>query len=997
MKRRNFGVILLSSTLLFSTISVLASCDNTQTSEVHVESVSISKDVTSLNVNETLTLTSTVLPDNATNKEVKYTSSNTSVATINNNVLTALKAGISTITVTSVDGEKTDSFLLTVNDPDENKLDIDTLLTEIEKDEYSLENVETKEKYGLSDVNNVGVNKEYSETTLYEIPSDDNFESEAIIKADELTLDDLVEVGLNEVNDYNLLLGSLLKAKNLSENLKKPVKVKLNSRTYNLDGDLASTGYLFNISNLNDVYIEGNGAIFEVSFSNLNYKGYVNLSNSTNVYFKDLVLRQKISATLTGSVTNFDKANKQITVKVNEEFYPLVEELLKNKKSLRTWVEFNKNTLAPLQEGNFVVDGFSDYEIIKESDEYYIKTTFTSDINEGPINTLVNLAFAQYDQAGFTINNSENIYLENITMNNASGMALTSGTTSNLYINRFNLVVKEDSSALMTSTADAMHFSLMDGDVSVTNSIIEYSHDDALNIKHGYFYSLRSVLASRKTLEIQKITSEMPLPEVGDKIAIYNEDDFTSYNPSNGYYTVSEATDKGSYFEIVVNERLSGTASWGNARVTFLSHTPNFTFKNNIIRNKRNRGILVQVPNALIENNTFINVGHGSIQAATAMDQFNEATLPQSLIIRNNKFINNLYIKPDPLLGDISIFAISKNGTVAPSGTLSNMEISNNYISKNGNASISLRGVSDSVCEDNLFYNCSRTQPTGEGYNTLFHLDNASDITIKGNYNEYTLDNGLSGIMTNGTTSEDMITLTDNTNVDFYKVDDVGPEIDVDKFTSPITLDGSDSDWENNPHIDIEITGATDSEGNQVDLENIQNNFKVNKLKMGYNDTGIYFYFDIYDNLLEFKTINDFWTGDCVELLMSTITNLPNADLQVFKEDGGVLQAAFAPTWDMYGDHIVASARSNTKYVDNDEITSVLTSTATGYTGEILIPFTMAPEFKETIDNNQRIAICIVVADGDRPNQKRVQAANVVHNVENNKTRTARMAQYLFK
>ena len=259
MKKRNFGVILLSSTLLFSTISVLASCDNTQTSEVHVESVSISKDVTSLNVNETLTLTSIVLPDNATNKEVKYTSSNTSVATINNNVLTALKAGISTITVTSVDGEKTDSFLLTVSDPDENKLDLDTLLTEIEKDEYSLENVETKEKYGLSDVNNVGVNKEYSETTLYEIPSDDNFESEAIIKVDELTLDDLVEVGLNEVNDYNLVLGSLLKAKNLSENLKKPVKVKLNSRTYNLDGDLASSGYLFDVTNLNDVYIEGSG------------------------------------------------------------------------------------------------------------------------------------------------------------------------------------------------------------------------------------------------------------------------------------------------------------------------------------------------------------------------------------------------------------------------------------------------------------------------------------------------------------------------------------------------------------------------------------------------------------------------------------------------------------------------------------------------------------------------------------------------------------------
>ena len=57
----------------------------------------------------------------------------------------------------------------------------------------------------------------------------------------------------------------------------------------------------------------------------------------------------------------------------------------------------------------------------------------------------------------------------------------------------------------------------------------------------------------------------------------------------------------------------------------------------------------------------------------------------------------------------------------------------------------------------------------------------------------------------------------------------------------------------------------------------------------------------------------------------------------------------------------------------------------------------MAPEFKEAIDNEKRIDICIICADGDRPSQKRVQAANVIHNVENNKTKTARMAQYLFK
>ena len=533
----------------------------------------------------------------------------------------------------------------------------------------------------------------------------------------------------------------------------------------------------------------------------------------------------------------------------------------------------------------------------------------------------------------------------------------------------------------------------MSGEVKVTSSLIEYSHDDALNIKHGYFYSLSNVTSSTRTIEVKRITSQMPLPSVGDKIGIYNEDTFESYNPSQGYYTVKEASESNGIMTLVLNERMNAS-SWTNARVTFLSNTPSFTFSNNIVRNKRNRGIIVQVPSANITNNTFMNVGHGSIQAATAMDVYNEATLPQSITIANNKFINNNYIKPDPLIGDISIFAISKNGTVGPTGTLSNANISNNYMTKNGNAAISLRGVGDSFAKDNLFYNVSRTQPTGDTYNTIFHLYNDKNIEISGNYNEYTLDKNLAGITTAGTTAEEQIVLKDNKNVNFLTIDDVGPQIDVPKFTNSISIDGNLADWDAQG-IDIELTGATDSEGNEINLKTIENNFKVHTLKMGYNDTGIYFGFDIYDNLMEFKTPNDFWMGDCVELMMSTITNLPNADLSVYKEQGGVLQAAFAPNW--VKQHTVARVRSNSKYVDNDSMQVSIVKGTSNYSGEILIPFTMAPEFKEAIDNEKRIDICIICADGDRPSQKRVQAANVIHNVENNKTKTARMAQYLFK
>ena len=56
----------------------------------------------------------------------------------------------------------------------------------------------------------------------------------------------------------------------------------------------------------------------------------------------------------------------------------------------------------------------------------------------------------------------------------------------------------------------------------------------------------------------------------------------------------------------------------------------------------------------------------------------------------------------------------------------------------------------------------------------------------------------------------------------------------------------------------------------------------------------------------------------------------------------------------------------------------------------------MLPEFKETIDAGKRIDMAIIIADCERPSRKRIQASNVPHNVENNKTMTARMPQYLF-
>ena len=66
--------------------------------------ITLDKASLSLNANQTAKLTATVTPANATNKTVVWTSSDNSVATVSNGVVTAVSAGTATITATTSNG-----------------------------------------------------------------------------------------------------------------------------------------------------------------------------------------------------------------------------------------------------------------------------------------------------------------------------------------------------------------------------------------------------------------------------------------------------------------------------------------------------------------------------------------------------------------------------------------------------------------------------------------------------------------------------------------------------------------------------------------------------------------------------------------------------------------------------------------------------------------------------------------------------------------------------
>lgn len=80
---------------------------------VPVESVSLDKTTLELWENESVTIIATVLPDDATDKTVTWTSSDDAIATVLNGEVTAVKEGIATITAKA--GEESASCSVTVN------------------------------------------------------------------------------------------------------------------------------------------------------------------------------------------------------------------------------------------------------------------------------------------------------------------------------------------------------------------------------------------------------------------------------------------------------------------------------------------------------------------------------------------------------------------------------------------------------------------------------------------------------------------------------------------------------------------------------------------------------------------------------------------------------------------------------------------------------------------------------------------------------------------
>ena len=113
MKTQHFFIVLAIIAVLFTACKK----DKEQEQDIPVTGITLNKTELMLALGDTVTLIATVQPDSATNKNVIWMSSNTSVAIVNEKgLVTAIDKGDAAIAVITEDGKKTTTCLITVRD-----------------------------------------------------------------------------------------------------------------------------------------------------------------------------------------------------------------------------------------------------------------------------------------------------------------------------------------------------------------------------------------------------------------------------------------------------------------------------------------------------------------------------------------------------------------------------------------------------------------------------------------------------------------------------------------------------------------------------------------------------------------------------------------------------------------------------------------------------------------------------------------------------------------
>lgn len=305
---------------------------------IQVEKINVSSDKTELRKGESITLKVEILPDEAKDHEVEYTSSNPKVATVDNvgNII-AQKSGTTTITVkakennvkgeiqikvyTSVTGLELTSENLVMQEGD--SFAITPIVLPIDADNKNVTYSSENEQIATIDSNGKIVAVKEGKTKINATTEEGGFKGEIeviVVKKlgeDEITFDESLKVVQNEITGLDI---EKLKVEDIKEKIQTLYNIKIYDYKGNelTDGQMVGTGSKIRIVDDNDVIkmeyyiiiygdVNGDGKINSLDLLVLQ-RHILEIEKLNGLFLKARKYKQKRPKPYLTRLTNYTKA-----------------------------------------------------------------------------------------------------------------------------------------------------------------------------------------------------------------------------------------------------------------------------------------------------------------------------------------------------------------------------------------------------------------------------------------------------------------------------------------------------------------------------------------------------------------------------------------------------------------------------------------------------------------------------------------------------------------
>ena len=425
-------------------------------------------------------------------------------------------------------------------------------------------------------------------------------------------------------NDITAIQNAIQAAINLAT-AQNPVRLLFENGTYDL---MPADGITHSIqmTDANGILWDGQDAEFLVHNPAV---GFLSLLRCKNTIIKDISIDYVTLPFTQGIVTNVDVANGFFEFKVDDNFPLPTEAFFSN--SPDRWGMF-KNSKGGLKKGT--------RNLISHNRFFELVGTRTYKYGNQNANNLTNVAIGDYF-VHIARNNGKTLIsnnaCKNLTYLNVIGYTSPAGGFNARDSEEWNIIncqIKFKEGRLHTLNADAMHINGGKFGPWVENSLFEGFADDCMNLK----YTKRDITTINSPNQIT----------VRSSVAVGENMEF--YNPRDGVFlgsaTVTNVVNLGgNLFRLTLSNNINITTITDPdhqlADKAYIESRSNesFIFRNNIVRNSRRYGILVQSKYALIENNTFQNLSGSGIRIENGVD-WGEGFRANQIEIKGNTFDN---------------------------------------------------------------------------------------------------------------------------------------------------------------------------------------------------------------------------------------------------------------------------------------------------------------------------------------------------------------------